>query len=89
MQYILHLGEREENREGASFALSAFHFYAAVVRFHHGFYVAEAEAKALHIMQVAGMGPVKFLEYTRLGLFVHTNAIVSHLNGKHPVDIFR
>ena len=49
---------------------------AAVVSFHHGFYITQSESESLHIMEISGMRPVKFLKNAGQGFFIHPYTIV-------------
>ena len=68
--------QRKFQREGGAAADGAFHLYFSMVRIHDRLYITEAEAKALYIMQVAGMGAVEFFKDPALGLLCHADAVV-------------
>ena len=74
--------ERDRHYKWASFTKNAFGFDGAFVGLNHRFYVAESKAKTLNIVDVAGVGTVKFLENTIERFFVHTDAVVIDLNSK-------
>ena len=76
--YLVRSGvlEREFEGEVCAFARNAVHFYLSMVCFDDGFDIAKAQAKALDVMKVTGMGPVEFLEDTALRLLAHAYAVV-------------
>ena len=62
MKVLISLSQWYSYNKATSFAKGTFCFNMSFVRFNHGFYIAQAQAKALYIMYITGMGSIKFFK---------------------------
>ena len=53
------------------------YFNTAFVGCHHSFHVAQTQAKAFHVVQIASMHPVEFIEDHLPGFLAHAHAFVA------------
>ena len=70
--------KRHFYRKHATLTMGAFYFDLSFMRINYRFHITHAEAKSFYIMQVTGMGAVKFFEYTFNRFLAHTYAIIFH-----------
>src|SRR6185369_17610401 len=73
---LFNLAQREIKCEYAAATEAAFYFHFSLVCINHCFYIAEAKAESLHVVQVAGMRAVESLKNSIHRFLAHTNTVV-------------